>query len=524
MNLAIRVATPEEIRSRFPSDVSKVKLYITLDALKCIGDTVGAKRPETGAKLFGPIDGHGVDVVEFDHNGSAKAGSTIYRPDAKWGAERVHHHLHDAKQDRVWHGDVHSHPGEFGRPSGVAGPAQGDVGYAKEVLAQNPWMQDYFIPIVTNAHGMKVLWAWVVHRDAPSRALIAEVVVADAEGFPPRRFAKQWERAQASTLANAKATSIHQEPEPAKPYEDPKPGFTTPQPLRPLTLLPTAYRKRLNGVVSAGIADAHLAVVGVGAASTLTEILVRHGVGKVTIFDPDVVEFGNLCRTSYTINDVDLPKVDALSSKLRQANPFLTVQPVQADFCALADEQLAAQIGDADLIIAATDQLDAQAAVNRFAIAHQLPAIFIDIHAGGRGGMVVWTMPKRNACYRCIAARRFEKSAVTALPAESASMVDIGFVDHIAMKLALAIMERDADSAMGRFFEQLDESRNQIVVRTDPSYAWGEIDLFSLILADLDEQQRESLESEAYFALDSLWLKTEPVLGCPACGATHAPA
>jgi hypothetical protein len=523
MKSAMRIATPEEIRRRFPGEISKVKLYITLDALKAIADTVGAKRPETGAKLFGPIDGHGIDVVEFDYNGSAKAGSTIYRPDAKWGAGRVEHHLHRAKHNRVWHGDVHSHPGGLGRPSGVAGPAQGDLGYAKEVLAQNPWMQDYFIPIVTNSFGEKVLWSWVVHRDEPTRARIAEVVVTEPENFPPRRFAPEWEKAN-TTQSEDQDISVPEYPEAPKPYEEPEPGFKVPQPLRPLTLSQAEYRKRLEGVVSPSITDKHIAVVGVGAASTLTDTLVRHGVGKVTIFDPDVIEFGNLCRTAYTVSDVGLPKVGALAVKLRQANPFLTVQPMQADFCKLPDGLLAELIGDADLIIAATDQLEAQAAVNSFAIENDVPAIFIDIHAGGRGGMVVWTMPKQNACYRCIAARRFESSAVTELPAERASMVDIGFVDHIAMKLSLAILEREQDSAMGRFFERLDVERNQVVVRTDPSYAWGEIDLFNLVLADLSDEQQESLKAQAYFALDSLWLKTEKVSCCPACGERHAVA
>jgi hypothetical protein len=61
--------------------------------------------------------------------------------------------------------------------------------------------------------------------------------------------------------------------------------------------------------------------------------------------------------------------------------------------------------------------------------------------------------------------------------------------------------------------------RNEIIVRTTPDYEYGGI-LWDAILSDLPTEPKpfaQELQQEAFFAMDTLWLKTEYLAGCPDC-------
>jgi hypothetical protein len=61
--------------------------------------------------------------------------------------------------------------------------------------------------------------------------------------------------------------------------------------------------------------------------------------------------------------------------------------------------------------------------------------------------------------------------------------------------------------------------RNEIIVRTTPDYEYGGI-LWDAILSDLPTEPKpfaRELQQEAFFAMDTLWLKTEHLTGCPDC-------
>lgn len=182
-------------RPSFAAD-APFDLCFTPEAMKVLLASVGARRPETGAKAFGPIDRFGFDIVEFDAEGSHRAGNAIYSPDTLWGEQRCRHWL-DQPDDkmRLWTGDVHSHPGGFGHPSGKSGPGKGDLGYVEKVFAQNEAMQYFAIPIVTlSLPGRPVwIWPWIVSRDKPDCPLWADVRICPASDFPERVFNPSWE-------------------------------------------------------------------------------------------------------------------------------------------------------------------------------------------------------------------------------------------------------------------------------------------------------------------------------------------
>ena len=184
---------------RYPSyRAAPIPMCFTWEALDALLRSVGASRPETGAKGFGPLDRMGFDTIEFDESGSRQAGGAVYAPDAVWGQRRQEYWLRQSDDTaKLWTGDLHSHPGSFGFPSGKAGPGLGDLGYVEEVFRQNETMQYFLLPILTHTgtDAMPTIHPWVVSRDNPHQPLIAKLQVCDSTAdFPLRVFNPEWEQ------------------------------------------------------------------------------------------------------------------------------------------------------------------------------------------------------------------------------------------------------------------------------------------------------------------------------------------
>lgn len=81
-----------------------------------------------------------------------------------------------------------------------------------------------------------------------------------------------------------------------------------------------------RGKLTQNLSNKKIAIIGLGAiGSMIAESLVRGGVKQISLWDNDVIEPGNICRTAYTLNDVGESKERALSSKLQSISPFCEV-------------------------------------------------------------------------------------------------------------------------------------------------------------------------------------------------------
>lgn len=190
----LRIVSPDEV----PDAVrSPVPFCMTPAAVEDALASIGTHPPETGALLYGPPDHFGVDWIDYDIRGSARASGTVYAPDDAWCTERVNHHL-DANPLRLWSGTAHSHPGQYGRPSPKAGRALGDLGYVEEVFRRNPPMQFFAIPILTGTgSGRVTLWPWIAERADEGVALyLTEFRICDVSEFPLRQLNPFWEAEQ----------------------------------------------------------------------------------------------------------------------------------------------------------------------------------------------------------------------------------------------------------------------------------------------------------------------------------------
>jgi len=134
--------------------------------------SVGARPPETGGILLGPVDEALINDFYFD----SKAGCTqlTYSPDTETLCRKMQEDWLPNGSDM--HGFVHSHPANLDQPS------SGDLMYIERLLACNPDMQQFVCPIVIpNEFRIAV---YIVRREQPRVAVLAQLDLQKAT-LPP---------------------------------------------------------------------------------------------------------------------------------------------------------------------------------------------------------------------------------------------------------------------------------------------------------------------------------------------------
>jgi sulfur carrier protein ThiS adenylyltransferase len=101
------------------------------------------------------------------------------------------------------------------------------------------------------------------------------------------------------------------------------------------------------------------AVIGIaglgGLGSHAATALARVWPGRMIIADFDSVEYGNLNRQQYFIEQVSMPKVEATRDNLLRINPYLRIDIHRARLTA---ENIPGIFGDADIIVECFDKAD----------------------------------------------------------------------------------------------------------------------------------------------------------------------
>jgi len=141
------------------------------------------------------------------------------------------------------------------------------------------------------------------------------------------------------------------------------------------------------------LAGRRIAIVGCGSfGSALADMLVRAGVGKLTLVDPELLAIENLGRHVLTRRDVGQPKVHALARRLRDINPDLEVEARWEKF------------RNADgLLVCCADSRRCESMVNAVSLARRVPAVFVAAYGAVRAGEVQLCVPGRTACRECFA-------------------------------------------------------------------------------------------------------------------------
>lgn len=142
-------------------------------------------------------------------------------------------------------------------------------------------------------------------------------------------------------------------------------------------------------------------MVGAGALGTASaEMLIRAGVGHLTVVDRDYVEWSNLQRQQlYTEADAKAgtPKAQAAARQLSEVNSDITVEPYVLDFFDFASRYA---VDDYQLIIDATDNFETRLYINDLAQKHHIPWIYGGVT--GSTGMTYTIVPGMTPCLSCM--------------------------------------------------------------------------------------------------------------------------
>jgi sulfur carrier protein ThiS adenylyltransferase len=110
----------------------------------------------------------------------------------------------------------------------------------------------------------------------------------------------------------------------------------------------------------------HVAIIGCGGlGSNAAAMLVRCGVGELTLVDFDLVEESNLNRQMFFRDQLGMPKTEALRETLERINPDVLLRIHQE--CVTA-ENLVEFVGGADVIIEAADRAEVKAMIANTAL------------------------------------------------------------------------------------------------------------------------------------------------------------
>lgn len=144
----------------------------------------------------------------------------------------------------------------------------------------------------------------------------------------------------------------------------------------------------------------HAIVVGMGALGCVSaDLLVRAGVGRVTLIDRDLVEASNLQRqTLYSEEDArdGLPKAEAAAARLRRVNSEIEIEPIVADVTPANAEHLLTR---GTVILDGTDNFEARYLINDVCVEHRLTLAYAGV-VGTR--FMQSTFTPGAGCLRCL--------------------------------------------------------------------------------------------------------------------------
>jgi molybdopterin/thiamine biosynthesis adenylyltransferase len=150
---------------------------------------------------------------------------------------------------------------------------------------------------------------------------------------------------------------------------------------------------------------ARVAVVGCGAlGSVLSEMMVRAGVGALTVIDRDFVEESNLQRQSL-FDEADvalgLPKAAAAETHLRALNSEVEVRGVVTD---LVPDNAEPLLSGADVVLDGTDNFETRFLLNDLCVRAGRPWVYGA--CVGSYGLALLIRPGVSPCLRCLLEER----------------------------------------------------------------------------------------------------------------------
>jgi adenylyltransferase/sulfurtransferase len=139
-------------------------------------------------------------------------------------------------------------------------------------------------------------------------------------------------------------------------------------------------------------------LLGVGGLGSVVSMqLAAMGVGYLRIVDRDVVELINLHRQHlYGVDKVGYPKVEVAAKRLRNLNPYITVEPLPLSINEANAEDI---VEGMDVVVDGLDSMVARYAINRACVKLGVPYVFGA--AVATSGNLSTIVPGETACLGC---------------------------------------------------------------------------------------------------------------------------
>jgi len=195
--------------------------------------------------------------------------------------------------------------------------------------------------------------------------------------------------------------------------------------------------------------------------------LAAAGVGRIGIVDDDVVEKSNLHRqTIYSEADVGRPKAKVAGEKLRDVNPYISVEPHEVRLSsANAMEILKAY----DVVVDCTDNFPARYLINDACVLLGKPDVYASIFRFD--GQASVFSARRGPCYRCLFPEPPPPDSVQDCSVAGVLGVLPGVMGSIQAVEALKLLLGYGEPLLGRLllFTATDMSFNELRFKKNPS-------------------------------------------------------
>ncbi len=244
--------------------------------------------------------------------------------------------------------------------------------------------------------------------------------------------------------------------------------------------------------------------------SRIAEELVRAGVGRLRVLDPDTVEAPNLARSTYAADDVGELKVEALARFLRRIDPAVVVEPVAST---IGTAHVPGLLEGSDLVVGATDDMRDQLVLAHHAYAAGVPMVTCALYAGADAGEIVVSLPAADsACVACSLGdgrtiNQFRPASDYGLGGRLVSEPGLGASIHVvasmASLVALGVLAGPASSLAPLVAGAVATGRTLAMIATRPG--WG---FFPEVFGENGHQ----------LAPQSVWVRVERSPDCVVCG------
>jgi len=125
----------------------------------------------------------------------------------------------------------------------------------------------------------------------------------------------------------------------------------------------------------------NVTIVGLGNIGSHTALaLARLGIPGLTLYDSDIVEKHNLTSQAYEVDDIEQEKVEAITAKIRNINPYCNVSRT----CIKLGHPVTVPCFTTPIVIIAVDSMEERQHLHGWMIRHDIkPELLIDGRVGG---------------------------------------------------------------------------------------------------------------------------------------------